>query len=73
MGYEVMCGGDGVLKAKSNRVLGERVVKGDELSLELFRDEDVPLVDGVLDGALGADAVVIGLLHEVLQLPRQST
>ncbi|GJU72821.1 hypothetical protein Tco_1264226 [Tanacetum coccineum] len=28
--------------------------KGDELSLELFEDEDVSLVDGVLDGALGA-------------------
>ncbi|GJU10856.1 hypothetical protein Tco_1133252 [Tanacetum coccineum] len=47
-----MCGCDGVLKAKSSGVLGER--NGDELSLELFEDEDVPLVDGVLDGALGA-------------------
>ncbi|GKE17590.1 hypothetical protein Tco_1425167 [Tanacetum coccineum] len=52
-----MCDGDGVLKEKSSGVLGERVVvmfMGDELSLELFEDEDVPLVDGVLDDALGA-------------------
>ncbi|GJW22330.1 hypothetical protein Tco_0032952 [Tanacetum coccineum] len=30
------------------------VMKGDELSLELIEDEEVPLVEGVLDGALGA-------------------
>nr|GEU78976.1 hypothetical protein [Tanacetum cinerariifolium] len=50
-------GGDGVLKAKSSGVLGDRVVvmsMGDELSLEFIEDDDVPIVDGVLEGALGA-------------------
>ncbi|GJT54662.1 retrovirus-related pol polyprotein from transposon TNT 1-94 [Tanacetum coccineum] len=41
-------GGDGGLKAKSSEVIGER------LSLEAIDDEDVPLMDGVLDGSLGA-------------------
>nr|GEV36412.1 hypothetical protein [Tanacetum cinerariifolium] len=57
MNYGGIYGGDGVLKAKSSEVLGERVVvmsMGDELSLELIEDDDVPLVDGVLEGALGA-------------------
>ncbi|GJZ13699.1 hypothetical protein Tco_0548929, partial [Tanacetum coccineum] len=53
MGGDGIVGGDGVLKAKSSGVIGERV-KVDEFSLELMKDEDVPLVDGVLDDALGA-------------------
>ncbi|GKB29401.1 hypothetical protein Tco_0868802 [Tanacetum coccineum] len=43
-----MGGGDRVWKAKSSEVVGEG------LSFEAIDDEDVPLVDGVLDGALGA-------------------
>ncbi|GKC47044.1 hypothetical protein Tco_1064766 [Tanacetum coccineum] len=56
MGGGSIVGGDGVLKAKSSKVIGERVIvmSMDELSLDLIKDEDVPLVDGVLDGALGA-------------------
>ncbi|GJW25783.1 hypothetical protein Tco_0039594 [Tanacetum coccineum] len=61
-GYGGMCGGDGVLKAKSSRVLGGKgssdvhglLILRYELSLKLFENEYVPLVDGVLDGALGA-------------------
>ncbi|GJW33946.1 hypothetical protein Tco_0053978 [Tanacetum coccineum] len=49
-------GGDGLLKAKSSGVIGERVIVlsmgscslVDELSLELIEDDDVPLFDGVL-------------------------
>ncbi|GJR34559.1 hypothetical protein Tco_1210243 [Tanacetum coccineum] len=60
------CGGDGVLKEKSSGVIGESVrvmsiVDGDEeknddkLSLEAIeKEDDVPLVDVVLKGALGA-------------------
>ncbi|GJT81584.1 hypothetical protein Tco_1055926, partial [Tanacetum coccineum] len=62
IGGSGIVGGDGVLKAKSSVVIGERVIvmtigscSGvDELSLELIEDEDIPLVDGVLDSAVGA-------------------
>ncbi|GKD44539.1 hypothetical protein Tco_1269184, partial [Tanacetum coccineum] len=53
MGDGGIGGGDGVLKEKSSGVVGERVMKGDELSLELIEDEDVPLVEGILEGAFG--------------------
>ncbi|GKB81869.1 hypothetical protein Tco_0948764 [Tanacetum coccineum] len=43
-------GGDGVLKAKSSGVIGERV----RVMSIAIDDEDVPLVDGVLDGLFGA-------------------
>ncbi|GKE38862.1 hypothetical protein Tco_1462267, partial [Tanacetum coccineum] len=43
-------GGDRVLKVKSSGVIGERV----RVMSIAIDDEDVPLVDGVLDGALGA-------------------
>ncbi|GJR15966.1 hypothetical protein Tco_0798618 [Tanacetum coccineum] len=43
-------GGDRVWKAKSSGVVGEGV---SVMSIAID-DEDVPLVDGVLDGALGA-------------------
>nr|GEY65326.1 hypothetical protein [Tanacetum cinerariifolium] len=47
-------GGDGVLKAKSIEVICESVRNGDELSFEAIEEEnDVPLVDGVLNEALG--------------------
>ncbi|GKD34639.1 hypothetical protein Tco_1250148 [Tanacetum coccineum] len=36
----------------TNKLLREPQ-EGDELSLELIEDDDVPLVDGVLEGALG--------------------
>ncbi|GKC70166.1 hypothetical protein Tco_1116049, partial [Tanacetum coccineum] len=42
-------GGDGVLKAKSSGVIGDRV---NVMSI-VIDDEDVSLVDGALDGALG--------------------
>ncbi|GJZ67451.1 reverse transcriptase domain-containing protein [Tanacetum coccineum] len=46
-------GGDGLLKAKSSVVIRER--NGDEFSLEAIKEEeDVPLVDGILNGSLGA-------------------
>ncbi|GJU77481.1 hypothetical protein Tco_1274551 [Tanacetum coccineum] len=48
MGGDGSGGDEGVLKEKSSRVIGER------LSLEIEDEEDVPLVDGVLKGALGA-------------------
>ncbi|GJU76608.1 hypothetical protein Tco_1273678 [Tanacetum coccineum] len=43
-------GGDGVLKVKSSGIIGERV----RVMSIAIDDEDVPLVDGVLDGASGA-------------------
>ncbi|GJV10945.1 hypothetical protein Tco_1352486 [Tanacetum coccineum] len=49
-------GGEGLLKAKSSEVIGEnvRVTSIDELSLEVIEEEeDVPLVDGFLNGTLG--------------------
>ncbi|GJU04949.1 hypothetical protein Tco_1121379 [Tanacetum coccineum] len=46
-------GGEGVLKAKSSGVIGEN--NGDELRLEAIEEEeDVPLADEVLNGALGS-------------------
>ncbi|GKD00210.1 hypothetical protein Tco_1170484, partial [Tanacetum coccineum] len=56
MGGDGIGGGEGVLKEKSNGVIDENeVVNGDKLSLEAIEEEeDVPIVDGVLNGALGA-------------------
>nr|GEZ06903.1 hypothetical protein [Tanacetum cinerariifolium] len=48
MGGDGIGGGDGVLKAKESEMVSMRV------SLEVIDDEDVPLLDGVLDDALGA-------------------
>ncbi|GKB42965.1 hypothetical protein Tco_0887907 [Tanacetum coccineum] len=48
IGGDGIGGGDGKLKAKSSKVIGER------LSLEAIDDATVPLMDGVLDGSLGA-------------------
>nr|GEX84698.1 hypothetical protein [Tanacetum cinerariifolium] len=61
MGGDGIGGGEGVLKAKSSGVIGESVrvmsiddeYNGDELRLEAIAEEDdVPQVDGVLNGAL---------------------
>ncbi|GJT31328.1 hypothetical protein Tco_0911603 [Tanacetum coccineum] len=53
MGGDGSGGGEGVLKAKSSGVIGES--NGNELRLEAIEEEeDVPLADGVLNGALGA-------------------
>nr|GEZ52253.1 hypothetical protein [Tanacetum cinerariifolium] len=63
MGGDGIVGGEGVLKAKSNGVTDESVrvmsiddeYNGDELRLgAIAKEDDVPLVDGVLNGALGA-------------------
>ncbi|GKD85947.1 hypothetical protein Tco_1357101, partial [Tanacetum coccineum] len=46
------CGGaEGVLKAKSNGVIGKSVRV---MSIAIEEEDDVPLVDGVLKGAIGA-------------------
>nr|GEV85091.1 hypothetical protein [Tanacetum cinerariifolium] len=55
MGGDGSGGGEGVLKAKSNRVIDKS--DGDELSLETIEEEeDVPIVDGVLNDALGTSS-----------------
>nr|GFA64067.1 hypothetical protein [Tanacetum cinerariifolium] len=68
MGGEGIGGGDRVLKAKSSKVIGEserRFVDGDELSLEAIEEEEgVPIVDGVLNGALRDFGTLLDLPFE---------
>nr|GEY23494.1 hypothetical protein [Tanacetum cinerariifolium] len=53
MGGDGIVGGDDVLNESSSEVIDERVIVMSMGScLELIEDKDVPLVDGVLEGAL---------------------
>ncbi|GKB83073.1 hypothetical protein Tco_0949968 [Tanacetum coccineum] len=51
---------ESVIKKEALETLARCGENGDEFSLELIEDEDVPLVDGVLEGAFGDLGCVCG-------------